>query len=147
MLLRIASPEKTIFDGKVKKVTLPTEQGEITVLPNHTPVVTTLKPGIIRFVPEEQPEWDFVFNDNVISISTSKGMVFIDGEMVRVVTAVATASPQESAKTLEQMKLKLESNIKQLKQQGSIEEIEKSLIRLEKLNADITLVNLKNKGL
>ncbi len=67
--------------------------------------------------------------------------------MVRVVTAVATASPQESAKTLEQMKLKLESNIKQLKQQGSIEEIEKSLIRLEKLNADITLVNLKNKGL
>ncbi|MBP7061355.1 hypothetical protein KA037_03725 [Patescibacteria group bacterium] len=74
-------------------------------------------------------------------------MVFIDGEMVRVVTAVATASPQESAKTLEQMKLKLESNIKQLKQQGSIEEIEKSLIRLEKLNADITLVNLKNKGL
>ena len=43
-------------------------------------------------------------------------MVFIDGEMVRVVTAVATASPQESAKTLEQMKLKLESNIKQLKQ-------------------------------
>jgi mevalonate kinase len=74
-------------------------------------------------------------------------MVFIDGEMVRVVTAVATASPQESAKTLEQMKLKLESNIKQLKQQGSIEEIEKSLVRLEKLNADIMLVNLKNKGL
>lgn len=147
MLLRIASPEKTIFDGKVKKVTLPTEQGEITILPNHTPVVTTLKPGIIRFVPVDQPEGDFVFNDNVISISTSKGMVFIDGEMVRVVTAVATASPQESAKTLEQMKLKLESNIKQLKQQGSIEEIEKSLVRLEKLNADITLVNLKNKGL
>jgi len=56
MLLRIASPEKTIFDGKVKKVTLPTEQGEITVLPNHTPVVTTLKPGIIRFVPVDQPE-------------------------------------------------------------------------------------------
>lgn len=55
MLLRIASPEKTIFDGKVKKVTLPTEQGEITVLPNHTPVVTTLKPGIIRFVPVDQP--------------------------------------------------------------------------------------------
>lgn len=78
-----------------------------------------------------------MFNDNVISISTSKGMVFIDGEMVRVVTAVATASPQESAKTLEQMKLKLESNIKQLKQKGSIEEIEKSLVRLEKLNADI----------
>jgi len=74
-------------------------------------------------------------------------MVFIDGEMVRVVTAVATASPQESAKTLEQMKLKLESNIKQLKQKGSIEEIEKSLVRLEKLNADIMLVNLKNKGL
>lgn len=74
-------------------------------------------------------------------------MVFIDGEMVRVVTAVATASPQESAKTLEQMKLKLESNIKQLKQKGSIEEIEKSIVRLEKLNADIMLVNLKNKGL
>lgn len=143
MHLRISSPERINFDGKVNKVILPTENGEIAILPNHTPIVTALKPWLIKILPTEQPEGDFVFHDNIITISVSKGMAFIDGQMVRVVTATATTSPHESSKTLEQMKLKLESTIKQLKQKGSIEEIEKSLVRLEKLNADITLSKLK----
>jgi hypothetical protein len=63
--------------------------------------------------------------------------------MIRVVTATATTSPSESVKTLEQMKIKLEASIKQLKQKGSIEEIEKSLVKLEKLNADIALSKIK----
>jgi len=143
MHLKISSPEKVIFDGEVKQVSLPTENGMITILPNHTPLVTSLKPGLIKLIPVEQPQGDFVFSDNIISLSVSKGMAFVDGKMIRVVTATATTSPSESVKTLEQMKMKLESSIKQLKQKGSIEEIEKSLVKLEKLNADIALSKIK----
>lgn len=70
-------------------------------------------------------------------------MAFVDGNVVRIVTAVATTSPEESAETLHKMKLALEDQIKLLKQQGSIEDIEKSLIKLEKLNADIKLEKIK----
>jgi hypothetical protein len=37
------------------------------------------------------------------------------------------------------MRMKLESAIKDMKQKWSLEEVEKSLIKLEKLNADIEL--------
>ena len=145
MLLKIASPEKTIYQGDIKQVTLPTDRGDITILPNHAPLVTALKPGLIKILPSQSPQGEFVFSDNYITLSTSKGMAFIDGTMVRVVTATATTSPHESSKTLEHMRLKLEDTIRELKKKGSIEEIEKSLIRLEKLNADIQLAKIAKK--
>jgi hypothetical protein len=49
----------------------------------------------------------------------------------------------ESAKDLEDKKSKLESDIKLLRKQWSIEDIEKSLILLEKINADIRLKKIK----
>ena len=76
---------------------------------------------------------------NEMYISTSKGMVFIDGKIVRIVSAEATLAPEESESTLLQNKKTLEEKIKRLKTEWSIEEIEKALIRLEKINADIEL--------
>ena len=45
MKLAIHTIEKTLFDGDVKSLTLPTEAGEITVLENHLPLVTLIRPG------------------------------------------------------------------------------------------------------
>ena len=41
-------------------------------------------------------------------------------------------------------KLKIEEKLKSLRKSGSLEEIERSLIQLDKINADIRLKNLKN---
>jgi len=139
MKLKISSPEKLIFEWEIKQVSLPTANGEITILPNHAPLVTSLKPWLIRVLPQKAPEGEFIFTDQYINISVSKGMAFVDGKMIRVVTATATTAPHESTKTLEQMRMKLESAIKDMKQKWSLEEVEKSLIKLEKLNADIEL--------
>ncbi|HRX63721.1 MAG TPA: ATP synthase F1 subunit epsilon [Candidatus Absconditabacterales bacterium] len=145
MKLKISSPTKTIFEGEIKQITLPTEIGEVSILPGHAPMVTALKPGIIKIIPEKQVSTsEFIFSKNTISLSVSKGMAFVDGKIVRVVTAIATTGLSESAKDLEDRKSKLEEEIKQLKKQGSIEEIEKSLIQLEKINADIKLKKLKS---
>lgn len=43
----IVTPEKTVLKEEVFEVTIPTSEGEITVLPNHTPLVTFLKPGVL----------------------------------------------------------------------------------------------------
>ncbi len=145
MKLKISSPTKTIFEWEIKQITLPTEIGEVSILPWHAPMVTALKPWIIKIIPEKQVSTsEFIFSKNTISLSVSKWMAFVDGKIVRVVTAIATTWLSESAKDLEDRKSKLEEEIKQLKKQGSIEEIEKSLIQLEKINADIKLKKLKS---
>ena len=50
MRLAIHTIEKTLFDGDVTSITLPTEVGEITVLENHLPLVTLTRPGSVRTV-------------------------------------------------------------------------------------------------
>lgn len=41
----ITTPERTVFRDEVEKVTIPTSTGEITILPNHIPLVSQLVPG------------------------------------------------------------------------------------------------------
>ena len=53
MRLRVHTIEKTLFDGEIKSLTLPTESGEITILPDHLPLVTLTKPGLIRIFDNE----------------------------------------------------------------------------------------------
>jgi len=47
MKLTILRPDKVLFEGEVKKVTLPGIQGEMTILKNHVPLLTFLKKGKI----------------------------------------------------------------------------------------------------
>ncbi len=43
----LVSPAKLLFSGEVDEVIVPGAEGEFTVLPMHTPVVSTLRPGIL----------------------------------------------------------------------------------------------------
>ncbi len=146
MQLKISSPEKLIFQWKIQQINLPSENGEIAILPNHAPMVIALKPGLIKVLPEDNvSESEFIFSKNTINISVSKGMAFTDGKLIRVVTSIATTNPKESEKTLDDMRQKLKKEIILLKQKWSIEEVEKSLIKLEKINADIMLSKIKKQ--
>lgn len=46
--LNIVSLSKVVFHDYVDSVTLPTTSGEITVLPNHAPLISHLAKGAIR---------------------------------------------------------------------------------------------------
>lgn len=45
--LSILNLQQTIFEGKIQSLTLPGKQGELTILPNHLPIITPLKKGVI----------------------------------------------------------------------------------------------------
>jgi F-type H+-transporting ATPase subunit epsilon len=45
--LKIVTPEEIVLDEEVDQVTLPTTEGEITILPGHVPLVAGLKSGDI----------------------------------------------------------------------------------------------------
>ncbi len=45
--LKIVTPEKLILEELVEHVSLPTKEGEITILPNHIPLIAPLASGDI----------------------------------------------------------------------------------------------------
>src|SRR3989344_2186530 len=46
--LKIVSPEKKVFEeGEFESITIPTGDGEVTILPNHIPLVSRVVPGEI----------------------------------------------------------------------------------------------------
>lgn len=44
----LVSPEKLLFSGEVESVVVPGSEGAFTVLKDHAPVMSTLKPGIVE---------------------------------------------------------------------------------------------------
>lgn len=140
MHLKISSPEKVIFEWEISKIILPTEIGDVIIKPWQKPMVTSLKPGIITISPIWKiKEKDFIQSNEWISISISKWMAFVNDELVKIATTVATTKLQEDEKELKAKKQQLEKEIRELRQRWSLEEIESSLIKLEKVNADLKL--------
>jgi F-type H+-transporting ATPase subunit epsilon len=43
----LVSPERLIFSGEVEQVVVPGSEGVFTVLDNHAPMMTTIRPGVI----------------------------------------------------------------------------------------------------
>ena len=43
----LVSPARLLFSGDVASVQIPGTEGEMTILPMHAPVLSTLKPGVV----------------------------------------------------------------------------------------------------
>ena len=54
--LSIVSPEKSIFDGDVKIVSLPGTVGSFSILPGHAPIVSSLQAGTLSYTTMEGEE-------------------------------------------------------------------------------------------
>ncbi len=46
--LKVVTPERIVYEADIDSISVMTEQGEITVLPNHVPLTTVLMPGEMR---------------------------------------------------------------------------------------------------
>ncbi|HET9346625.1 MAG TPA: F0F1 ATP synthase subunit epsilon [Candidatus Limnocylindrales bacterium] len=55
--LEIVTPERLVFDETVDGVTLPGSEGELGVLPNHAPLVSTLGVGELRIRSGGSEDW------------------------------------------------------------------------------------------
>ena len=57
----VVSAEESIFSGEAKFVALPGENGELGILPRHTPLITRIKAGAVRIERADGGEEEFVF--------------------------------------------------------------------------------------
>ena len=75
----IISPEKIIFSDNVTMATLPSYEGDMSILRNHISIITFLRPGIIKVKKKEENYEEFFtqegtveyFNESLVVLSTS----------------------------------------------------------------------------
>lgn len=49
----LVSPERKLASVKVREVQIPAAAGDLTAMPDHAPLITTLRPGILRAIGAE----------------------------------------------------------------------------------------------
>ena len=75
--LSIVSPEKEIFDGEVNSVTLPGAMGSFTILPQHAPIVSSLKEGKLSYVTDDNEECTLDIQGGFVEMSDGKVSVCV----------------------------------------------------------------------
>jgi len=123
---KIVTPERVVYESEIDQATLPTAQGEITILPNHISLVGVLKPGelVIKKGKEE------------IAMAVSGGMIEVAKNKVIVLADTAEhASEIDEARAQEAkdraLKLMSEKNREEVDYTGLAIQIEKELARLK----------------
>lgn len=127
--LEIVTPEKRVFDETVDAVTVPTAKGEIGILPNHAPLISSLKSGILTYTNKGASE-KMVVSGGFVEVSPNKVSVLAD------VAEKADEVDIESAKSEREQSEKVLSAWS-----GSEEEFEIEKERLEKAQARLSLVS------
>jgi F-type H+-transporting ATPase subunit epsilon len=84
------SAESEMYSGTVTQVYAPAEAGEVGIMPRHTQMLSTLKPGVIRIVEQGGVEQSFYVSGGILEVQPHIVTVLSD-------TALRAADIDESA--------------------------------------------------
>ncbi|AVG14848.1 MULTISPECIES: F0F1 ATP synthase subunit epsilon [Chromobacteriaceae] len=81
MRVEVVSTEQLIFSGEAEFVVAPATEGEIGVYPQHVPLLTRIKPGVLRLkVPGTKEE---------VLVAVSGGMMEVQPSLITVLADTA----------------------------------------------------------
>jgi len=69
--IEIITPDKSIYSGNTEEVVLPCFEGEATILKNHIPLITFLRPGIVEVGKDEK----FYVEDGTVEFSDNNLLI------------------------------------------------------------------------
>lgn len=135
--LQVVTPEKIAFEGEIDQISLPTKHGQITILPKHVSLVSTIIGGelIIKNGKEET------------LLAVYGGFVEVRKNQVRVMTDVAQRVDEideekaQKARDEAQRRLKEKDQLSDVDFADAVQQLEKSLALLKVAN------NIKRRGI
>jgi F-type H+-transporting ATPase subunit epsilon len=103
MLCHIVTQDKSLFEGEVDILLAPGSEGELGILPNHTPLLTTLDLGVLR-IRHDDGEEAFTITGGILEVRPDIVTVLADvGERVDEIDAArAEAAKKRAEELLEQ---------------------------------------------
>lgn len=75
--LIVSSVSESLYDGPAISATLPGAAGEMTILPNHEPLISTLKAGKITVRIPNTGDKTFDIQSGVLEISGGRAVVLV----------------------------------------------------------------------
>ncbi len=126
--LEIVTPERKVLDESVDSVTVPTASGEAGILPNHAPLISALKPGILSYSNKGATE----------RLAVSGGFVEVSSNKVSILTDSAETAVEIDA---DSARIEREAAEKSLAahSMAALEDTEADRERLEAANARLQL--------
>ena len=77
MHIVIAKVNENLFDGEAASMTLPGAEGQLTVLPEHMPLITTLKEGVITVRQKGESDQTFAIEGGVLEVRRDGATVIL----------------------------------------------------------------------
>lgn len=77
LFCRVITPERTIFDGEADRVITRIEDGEIGVLADHVPTVSTVEIGDVRILQEDETSV-FATSDGFFKVSENLVLILVE---------------------------------------------------------------------
>ena len=88
--LKLITPSGVTYDGEVAEASIPTPEGQISVLANHMPLITLVSPGEIKISGGNKEQY----------LATEGGIAYVSKNLLKILADTA-----ESADSLDQAKI------------------------------------------
>ena len=85
LLLEVVTPEGVVYSDNVNMVIAPGSEGELGIMPNHTPLVSKLKKGLLRAKKKDEKDQ---FGDE-LQMEILGGFLEVRPDKVTVLTDIA----------------------------------------------------------
>ena len=101
--LEIISPEKILLSEKVKSVTIPSFEGEMTILSDHIPLITFLRPGFVTV--SGSKEIKYFLEEGTVEFSNNTLII-----LSSTITPLDSLTKEKISKMLEESKNELDKD-------------------------------------
>ncbi|UDG80558.1 ATP synthase epsilon chain [Candidatus Hartigia pinicola] len=76
--LTVVSAEEQIFDGLVQKIQVTGSEGELGIYPNHSPLLTSIKPGMVYIINQLSEKEIIYLSGGILEVQPNKVIILAD---------------------------------------------------------------------
>ena len=137
MQVDVVSNEESIYSGEASFAVVPTLNGELGIYPRHEPIMSLVRPGVLRLqVPEQEEE---------VLVAISGGILEVQPHKIMILADVAVRSAELDRARAEEARKAAEAGVKQAKDDESMAKAPAALaIALAELKA-LNYLRIKQK--
>lgn len=117
--LKIITPKRVILEKDIQSITVPSSEGDVTILPHHTHLFSLLKEGIVTYRTAKEEEL----------LAIGGGYLETDGELVQLLVSRAYGQDEIDHKATLNAIETAKADMKQVKDKRQLQEISTLLRR------------------